>query len=189
LKVLSFRRMSVKDSKRLGPRPLSGRGFEHNTAWARYKGFGEKSALRALFGLPDRAGLILGRKNVGKIAGFQGSSCPTLEDGQIGWRRERNWNRTCSKWPAQFFRERGNSPNLSKTSTFYRDLRMRRSLRSQSCALHLFGSTDVGPDPTVGPRQPGAPLSDCLHKVWRKHRRPELAYSSGPQLLATTVRD
>ena len=43
-----FSRLSVKDSKRLGPRPLSSRGSEPYTAWARYKGFGEKSALRAL---------------------------------------------------------------------------------------------------------------------------------------------
>jgi hypothetical protein len=80
--------LSVKDAKRLGPRPLSGRGFEHDTAWARYKGFGEKSLSEPYLGLPDRAGLILRRKNVGKIAGFRGSSCPRFTDG-TNWLAER----------------------------------------------------------------------------------------------------
>lgn len=93
--------LSVKDSKRPGRRALSGLGFEHDTVWARYKGFGEKSALQALFGVSRPRRLILRCKNLGKTGGFQGSSCPRSTNGQIGWRRERNCKQTCSKQPAQ----------------------------------------------------------------------------------------
>lgn len=46
-----YSRLSVRDSKRPSPRALTGRRFEHYTVSARYKGFGEKSALQALFGV------------------------------------------------------------------------------------------------------------------------------------------
>jgi hypothetical protein len=69
------------------PFKLSTKGLEKNPFSKPYEG------------LFDRAPGILRRENLGKNCGvFGGHRDPKATGGQVGWRRERNWDQTLSTW-------------------------------------------------------------------------------------------